>query len=137
MGGRCIPAPDYAELGTLRLQLTPAGREDPLFGKLDSPFFGQAGHEDHVTELPPGAVLLASSELVKNQAFKFEDAPIYCTEFHPELDRNTFLQRVRAYPQYIERITGATDAEFSRQCTDTPGTRQLLERFARFVSEVR
>jgi len=133
MGGRCIHDPDHAELGTLSLQLTSDGQADPLFGKLTSPFFGQAGHEDHVTELPPDALLLASSSMVKNQAFKFKGAPIYCTQFHPELDRDTLLERVRAYPQYAERIAGTTVDEFAKRCVDTPNTRQLLKSFAAFV----
>ena len=74
MGGRCIHDPQKAELGTVELTLTAAGREDPLFGSLPPVFWGQAGHEDCVTELPPGAILLASSERVQNQAFKLRGA---------------------------------------------------------------
>ena len=80
-GGRCINDPQHAELGTIKLELTDAGASDPLFGSLPRTFVGQAGHEDHVVELPPGAVLLASSRTVANQAFRFADAPIYCTQF--------------------------------------------------------
>ncbi len=134
-GGRCIHDPAHAELGTLELCLTDEGHSDPLFGTLPTPFHAQAGHEDHVVELPPGAVLLASSDLVANQAFKFADAPIYCTQFHPELDLSAFLQRVETYPQYVERIAGTTLKEFAEQCWDTPETRQLLKRFGTMIAE--
>ncbi|MCG8450004.1 MAG: type 1 glutamine amidotransferase [Pirellulales bacterium] len=136
LGGRCIHDPAHAELGTIELKLTEAGRQDRLFGAIDSPFLGQAGHEDHVVELPQDALLLASSDLVKNQAFKFVDAPIYCTQFHPELDRDALLSRVETYPRYVERIAGATLEEFAQQCVDTPGTRLLLKRFASFAAEL-
>lgn len=136
-GGRCIHDPLHAELGSIELHLTDEGRSDPLFGKLPNPFRGQAGHEDHVVQLPPGAVLLASSKLVTNQAFKFADAPIYCTQFHPELDRQAILERVRAYPRYVERIAGKTIEEFSADCHETPETRQLLPRFAALVATLR
>lgn len=134
-GGRCIHDPAHAELGTIELRLTEEGCSDPLFGTLPNPFHGQAGHEDHVVELPPGAVLLASSDSVANQAFKFADAPIYCTQFHPELDRTAFLQRVTTYPRYVERIAGTTVTEFAKQCRDTPRTRQLLKRFAAMIAK--
>ena len=132
-GGKCIHDPPHAELGTIELRLTEAGKSDPLFGELPTPFFGQAGHEDHVVELPPGAVLLASSDLVAHQAFKFVDAPIYCTQFHPELDHAALIQRMETYPQYVERIAGTTVEACAAQCRDTPETRQLLKRFAAMV----
>lgn len=137
MGGVCINDPPRAELGTLEFKLTEAARLDPLFGDLPSPFLGLAGHEDHVVELPPEAVLLASSQLVRHQAFKIADAPIYCTQFHPELDLKTFLERVREYPQYVERIAGMTIDAFAERCRDTPGTRLLLQRFANLVARER
>lgn len=129
MGGRCIHDPAHAELGTIELTLTEAGKQDPVFAELGSPFLAQAGHEDHVVELPPGAVLLASSSTVSHQAFKFTDAPIYCTQFHPELDLASFFERVTSYPQYIQQIAGIPMEEFTAQCQDTPATRQLLRRF--------
>ena len=135
LGGRCIHDPAHAELGTIELSLTDAGRDDPLFGQLKSPFLGLAGHEEHVIDLPPSAVLLASSAQVTNQAFKLSDAPIYCTQFHPELERSTFLERLAAYPQYVERIAGTTFAEFAKCCQDTPQSRGLLSRFSALVQK--
>jgi len=137
LGGCCIHDPPHAELGTLDLQLTAAGRSDPLFGELQDPFLGIAGHEDHVVELPPNAILLASSQLVRHQAFKIADLPVYCTQFHPELDLQTFLDRVAAYPRYVERIAGITIEELAQRSCDTPQTRQLLPRFACLVAEQR
>ena len=134
-GGRCIHDPPHAELGTIDLRLTDAGSRDQLFGNLDANFQGQAGHEDHVVELPPDAVLLASSSRVENQAFKFPGTLIYCTQFHPELDRDALIQRLMAYPQYVERIAGMKVEEFTTHCFDTPETRRLLRRFAEIVTE--
>ena len=133
LGGTCIHDPPHAELGTITLQLSEAGCCDQVFGDLDNPFLGIAGHEDHVITLPPDAQLLASSQLVKNQAFKVADAPVYCTQFHPELDLQTFIDRVAAYPQYVERIAGTTIEELAQNCHDTPNTRKLLPRFAKLV----
>lgn len=137
MGGRCIHDPDYAELGTVAMHLTPAGREDPLFGELTNPFVAHSGHEDHVVQLPPDTVLLASSDRVAEQAFKFVDVPIYCTQFHPELDRQAFVDRITTYPQYVERIAGTTLDNFRKRCQETPEANRLLKRFAELVVEHR
>jgi GMP synthase (glutamine-hydrolysing) len=133
LGGRCIHDLPNAELGTVELRLTDNGRQDPLLGTLPSTFTGLAGHEDHVTELPPDAVLLASSARVRNQAFRFAGKPIYCTQFHPELDRTGFLERVRAYPEYVERIAGVPYEQFVDHCRETPEANLLLRRFVDLV----
>jgi GMP synthase (glutamine-hydrolysing) len=133
MGGRCIHDPRFAELGTIELRLTEAGRADPLFCTLPPVFGGQAGHEDHVVELPEDAVLLAFSRRVRNQAFQFAGKPIYCTQFHPELDRAAISERVAAYPQYVERIAGVPADEFLATCRETPDANQLLKRFVALV----
>jgi GMP synthase (glutamine-hydrolysing) len=133
MGGRCIQDRANAELGTVQLYLTDAGKSDPLFGRLPARFTGLAGHEDHVVELPPDAVLLASSDRVRNQAFRFDGRPIYCTQFHPELERQTIVQRARAYPEYIERIMGIPLDEFEQYCVETPEANLLIRQFVEMV----
>jgi GMP synthase (glutamine-hydrolysing) len=133
MGGRCVHDLPNAEVGTIDLSLTPAGRDDPLFGGLPPVFAAQAGHEDHVVELPPDAVLLASSSRVKEQAFHFAGRPIYCTQFHPELDRAAMLERVIAYPEYVARIARVPFDQFVQSCRETPDANSLLRRFVKLM----
>jgi GMP synthase (glutamine-hydrolysing) len=133
MGGRCIHDLPNAEIGTIEIELATAGREDPLFGTLPPRFPAQAGHEDHVTELPHDAVLLASSAPVREQAFRFAGKPIYCTQFHPELDRTAMLERVVAYPEYVSRIARVPYDEFVHSCRETPDANSLLRRFVEMV----
>lgn len=129
LGGEVVTDVTRAELGTIEVQLTQAGQEDPVFAPLGSRFRAAMGHQDIVTRLPDGAVLLASTNLVENQAFCFPGKPIYCTQFHPELDRISLLERLHAYPQYVERIAGVSMQEFEQRCEDTPAAVKLLERF--------
>lgn len=131
LGGEVITDQSRAELGSIEVCLTEAGLNDPLFGPLGDRFLAPMGHQDCVVRLPPGAVLLASSEKVENQAFRILDRPIYCTQFHPELDREGLLERVRAYPQYVEKITGLPMEEFARSCQETTATNRLLGRFVK------
>lgn len=133
LGGRVVKDLAHAEVGTHALTLTPAGKDDPVFGPLNEFFYGQMGHEDHVIELPPGTTLLASSQKVVNQAYRFDDAPIYCTQFHPELNCNDLLLRVQTYPEYIHRIAGLPPERFPEMIKDTPETEFLLKRFVALV----
>lgn len=132
-GGQVVNDLERAELGTNKLRLTEAGQRDPIFGELPETFFAQMGHEDRVVELPENATLLASSDMVENQAYKLNDAPIYCTQFHPELNRAALLGRVKAYPEYIEKVAGMTMQAFCDQIHDTPEVEELLRRFVRAV----
>jgi GMP synthase (glutamine-hydrolysing) len=109
--------------------LTEAGRRDPLFAPLGDRFLAPMGHQDCVIRLPPQAILLASSAKVENQAFKVADKPIYCTQFHPELNRAGLLERVRAYPRYVETITGDPFDQFAEKVQEAHATDQLLSRF--------
>ncbi len=134
LGGKCITDPENAELGTIEISLTEHGRTDPLFSALPRRFAAQAGHMDHVVELPPAAIRLASSDLVANQAFTFAGHPVYCTQFHPELDRTGLITRLETYPAYCERIARVPFAEFiDRCCRETPDSNRLLARFAELV----
>ncbi len=133
LGGQVINDPAHAELGTIELELSEAGRDDPVFGILPAEFTGQAGHEDSVLVLPEGTTLLASSRRVANQAYRFDGKPIYCTQFHPELNREEFLGRIACYPQYVERIARVPFATFAVACRDTPESEALLRRFVEVV----
>lgn len=134
LGGRCIHDLPKAELGTIELHLTEAGAADPVFGHLPRVFDAQAGHQDHVVQLPPDAILLASSDRVRNQAFTFADKPIYCTQFHPELTQADLAARIDQYPEYAERIAGMSVEEFAQNsCHETPEANGLLRRFVEHV----
>jgi GMP synthase (glutamine-hydrolysing) len=104
-----------------------------VFGPLGSSFAAAMGHQDVVVALPSDAVLLASTDLVRNQAFCIDGKPIYCTQFHPELDRKSLLERVWAYPSYVERIARVSLEEFALRCGRTPKSEALLPRFVQHV----
>jgi GMP synthase (glutamine-hydrolysing) len=129
LGGQVETDLNRAELGSIPIQLTDDGQRDPIFGPLGGCFLAQMGHQDIVEQLPPGVVLLASSERVRNQAFRCPGKPIYCTQFHPELNLHALLERVSNYPWYVERIAGISSAAFIATCRETPETDSLLLRF--------
>ncbi len=96
-GGVVIRDTDNAELGTYDIHLTAAGAADPLVGVHRSGFKAQLGHKDRADRLPAGCVHLAFSDQAPYQAFRIEGAPVFATQFHPELDREGNAFRCRAY----------------------------------------
>lgn len=130
MGGEVVRDRSRAEVGTYEVELTPAGKTDPVFAYLGGRFRAQLGHEDLVETLPPGTTLLASSARVAHQAYRFEDAPIYCTQFHPELDAAGLRSRLQGYPRYVEEVAGSTMEEVLARFEDAPEAEQLVRRFA-------
>jgi len=140
LGGHVVHDPARAELGTLPISLTPAGRADPVFGglgdssqrKSDS-FLAAMGHEDIVDQLPAGAMLLASTPRVTHQAFVLPGKPIYGTQFHPELDCPSLIERLETYPHYVNQIAGISFDRFVHDCRPTPAANTILRRFIEHV----
>lgn len=97
MGGKVVRDPGNAEIGSFEVELTDEGARDPLFGQLPQTFVAQMGHFDRAEDLPAGVASLARSDLCAHQALKVPDAPIWATQFHPELDRKGNRTRCVAY----------------------------------------
>lgn len=129
LGGAVVRDRERAEIGTYEVTLTEAGRADPLFNSLGPRFKAQMGHEDRVDVLPRGATLLASTARVENQAYRFDERPVYCTQFHPELDRDGMLRRFRTYPKYAKEVVGLSVEEIAAHVVETPEAARLLRRF--------
>jgi GMP synthase (glutamine-hydrolysing) len=86
----------YGEaVGGVRILLTDAGRADPVMGQAGD-FVAFVGHKEAITDLPPGAVLLATSQTAPVQAFRV-GRHVYATQFHPELDVVGLELRMRTY----------------------------------------
>jgi GMP synthase (glutamine-hydrolysing) len=84
-GGAVVVNPRGREIGTVRVQLTAAGRRDPLFAWAGADSIEvQATHCDAVDPLPTGAVVLASNENCVAQAFRLSET-VAGVQFHPEL----------------------------------------------------
>lgn len=136
LGGEVVNDPDSAEIGTLDVRLTAAGRTDPVFAPLaesGSAFAAHIGHEDVVTRLPADAVLLAETDRAPH-AYTFAGLPIYCTQFHPELNRAALIERLRQYPRYVQSITGLAIDEFAdRRTREAPQAETLISRFVEQV----
>ncbi len=83
-------------VGPTTVTVTDAGRADPVFGRMPPSFLAFTGHKEACSELPPGAVLLATNDACPVQAYRLGTRQ-YVTQFHPELEPEHFIHRIRAY----------------------------------------
>lgn len=110
-GGEVKTRPDLEETGTYQVRLTDQGEQDELLSTLPGKFLAQQGHHDVVLSMPDPWVRLADSERCHWQAFRYPGKPYYGLQFHPELRREDFMDRMRAYagsyastPEVFEKI---------------------------------
>lgn len=134
MGGEIIYDPDNTEVGTYEIVLSEAAAADPIFSTLPARFLAQQGHKDRAQRLPEGFVNLASSEACALQALRYEDAPIWAVQFHPELDRDGNRARYKYYlKSYSPDLTPAeVDVELER-FVHSPEASRLLPAFLEVV----
>lgn len=87
----------YAEpVGAVTITLTADGLADPLLTGVPEAFPAFVGHKEALTDVPPGAVLLARSATCPVQMFRVGEHQ-YATQFHPELDVPGIVARIHAY----------------------------------------
>jgi len=100
-GGRAYSG-ERPEIGLLPVEVTVAGRADPVFGVLPGTFTTLQWHGD-TFDLPPGAVRLASSPMYPNQAFRVGNA--YGVQFHLEVTE-AMAREWAAVPAYARAADG-------------------------------
>lgn len=88
-GGRVARGAHGPELGLLAVDLLGAASDDPLAGRLPQRFLAPQGHLDAMHDLPPGAVLLASSPLYPHQLFRV-GTRAWGVQYHPEVTEADF-----------------------------------------------
>jgi GMP synthase (glutamine-hydrolysing) len=133
LGGRVEQNPRGREAGTTEVRLTEAGARDPLFEGVPGSFLVQQTHEDHVPELPPGAVLLAENAMAPVQAYAVGDA-LRCVQFHPEMDAERSLALAEVRRERLDRqAPGGSVAVFASIRVSPEGGRVLTNWLTRFV----
>jgi GMP synthase (glutamine-hydrolysing) len=85
LGGTVEVNPYGQQVGLLGVGWTEAAADDPLLASLATPRRGVQWNDDVVTELPPGATLLAVTDRGEIQAARY--APmVWGVQLHPEVD---------------------------------------------------
>ena len=100
-GGNVVLNPAGREIGTVRVQLTEAGRQDALFAWARADEIAvQATHLDAVDRMPSGATVLASNENSAAQAFRLSET-VAAVQFHPELWAEALRDLIRSRKEKI------------------------------------
>jgi GMP synthase-like glutamine amidotransferase len=105
LGARVYPGAT-PEVGILPVELSDAGRVDPVLGSLDGQILTLQWHGD-TFDLPAEAVLLAGSDAYPNQAFRYGPCA-YGVQFHIEVSAAMAEEwsRVPAYARSLEQTVG-------------------------------
>ncbi|MFL5360246.1 MAG: glutamine amidotransferase [Myxococcales bacterium] len=127
-GANVVRNPKGREIGTVRVQLTPEGREDPLFAWSRSGEIAvQATHIDVVDKLPKGAKLLASNEVCATQAFRLSET-VASVQFHPEISPEVMRDLIGSRAEII-RAEGGDPVRLRREVRESNGAK-ILRAFA-------
>ncbi len=130
LGGSVDDNPNGIEVGTVLTRLTPDARNDPLFAGWPAEAQVQASHQQSVLRLPPGAVLLSSSEQDPHHAFRLGDQT-WGVQFHPEFDARI----VAAYEDhYAPQLDPAYRTRAMTRRADSPWGTKLLRTFRTVVT---
>jgi GMP synthase-like glutamine amidotransferase len=139
-GGTVEKGPYGPELGVVPITVLSEARDDRLLGRVGATFPAPQGHHDAITELPVGAVLLATSDAYPHQAFRLGDSA-WGVQYHPEADHDTFADWMRGDAEALS-ATGRTPdsvmADFdARETQLAAASAAHLEAFADIVTQPR
>ncbi len=127
-----------AEVGILDVELTAAGRADPIFGGMQPVQQALQWHGAEVQAPPPGAVVLAQSPLCPVQAMRVGDRA-YGLQYHVELTAATVREwgEVPAYSCALDATLGTgamprLEAQAAAQMSRfNQSARQIYDNFMR------
>ena len=120
----------YAEpVGSVKLDLTEAGRQDPLLAGFPDRILVLLGHKEACDEIPDGAVLLMTGAACPVQMFRVGHN-VYATQFHPEGDPQGFALRINVYRHHgYFQPHEAEELIDNVKGVETPHAKEILKRF--------
>ncbi|MFB6090348.1 MAG: type 1 glutamine amidotransferase [Halobellus sp.] len=130
LGGRVEDMGEY-EIGYREIEKV---GDDDLFEGIPESFTAFTTHSDAVTELPPGAELLAENDYGIH-AFRRGDA--WGVQFHPEYDRDTAATVTKGKDLPDERIQSVLDGIDRENYDAACRTKRLFENFTSYVRQAR
>jgi len=120
----------YGEaVGCAKLDITEAGKADPLLSGFPEQINVLLGHKEACDAVPDGATLLMTGNVCQVQMFRVRNN-VYATQFHPEGDSDGFTVRIHAYKHHGYFEPDEADNLINAVCEeDTPYAQEILRRF--------
>ena len=105
LGGRVRPNPLGREFGfARRIALTESGRQHPMYREKPAVFEAVTVHRDDIEQLPPGAVVLASSDMgVQAVELQHGRARFWGVQYHPEYSYADIAATTMRYAEVLLR----------------------------------
>ncbi|MEC9374437.1 MAG: type 1 glutamine amidotransferase [Planctomycetota bacterium] len=116
------------EVGFYPVDITVPGQTEHVLAGISWRSRQFCHHGDHVTKAPPGAVVLAKSELCPVQAFR-AGLRTYAFQYHFEADRQHAMQIAESEPDLLHKA-GHTEQEIAAQADE------CYEQFARLADRL-
>jgi GMP synthase (glutamine-hydrolysing) len=111
LGGEVAANPKGSEIGLAHVTLNEAGLAHAVFAGSAAQFATPTWHRDHVTRLPHGAVLLASSDVTHVQALAVQAGGVDFVgfQYHPEAELHDFRRGFKAYGALPDSVAVIAD----------------------------
>ncbi|GAC1353629.1 MAG: glutamine amidotransferase [Polyangiales bacterium] len=129
LGGEVRHNPRGRRIGTLEVQRTPEGADDPLFLGVPGAFAINVSHKDHVAVVPPGVVPLVRADHDELHAFA-AGKRARAVQFHPEFHAAIARGYIAARHELLKGEGLDPDA-LGAAVIDPPYARTILGNFVR------
>lgn len=127
MGGRIIRDKIDFEMGTLPIRTSELAGNDPLFRDVPDGFYAVAVHKERATELPDSCDLLAYTDACAH-AFRVSGKRFWAFQFHPEVDRDTLVERLTIFKSQYTEGDDHLESVLS-SAVETPESNGLVKKF--------
>jgi GMP synthase (glutamine-hydrolysing) len=128
LGGRIADTLLGPEYGTIKIKLTEAAKDDPLFSNLSGTFEIQSSHYQAVIDLPHKAILLGASKVDPHAAYRYGEH-VWGVQFHPEFDAEITAAYIHHHRERIEK-SNLDFRTLLSNCRDTNSGKMILRNFA-------
>ncbi len=132
LGGTVGDNPNGLEMGLLPITLTAQAKDDALLGSFPTRFAAYLTHLQSVLVPPPGALVLARSQIDGCQIIRYSDR-VLSSQFHPEFTANTMLACIERNEHMLKQLGRNIDEMRQLQETTIWPRRLLLDFVNRFT----
>jgi GMP synthase (glutamine-hydrolysing) len=127
LGGRIVRDQRDFEVGCVPISLTPEAADDRLFQGVPDGFHAVAVHRERAPQCPEGVIPLAFTEQCLH-AFKVRERRFWAFQFHPEVDRQTLVERLTIFQEHYTDDGGHLQRVLE-SAVETPHSNNLVSHF--------